>query len=120
MQIRTRGTKTEFLRGTWDPAKKRTVQKLIKPVDFTEAEQAQHDAWAAQRQAKLDADRARWAAQDLASAIERAVAGMDAGVTPREPERVLAALDQLRGRLRKAGIKRSMVKAPVVVPPPAE
>ena len=115
MQIRTRGTKTEFLRGTWDKVKGRTVQRLIKPSDFTAAEQAQHDAWHAERQARLDADRARWAAEDLAAAIERAVAGLDAGVVPREPERVLQALDQLRGRLRKAGIKRSLVKPAMVV-----
>lgn len=111
MQIRTRGGKVEFLRGTWDPEKKRTVQRLIKPEDFNEAEKAQFDAWAAEKKAAADADRARWAAEDLAGAIERAVKGMDAGVTIKEPERVLHALDQLRGRLRKAGIKRTTVSA---------
>lgn len=108
MQIRMRGGKPEFLRGTWDKAKGRTVQRLIKPEEFNEAEQAQFAAWNTERQVQLDAERARYAAQSLASAIERAVAGMDAGVTPTDPERVLQALDQLRGRLRKAGIKRTM------------
>lgn len=116
MQIRQRGTSTEFLRGTWDPAKKRTIQRLIKPEDFTEAERAQYDAWRKEQDAKQAEMLAKFAAQGLADAIERAVAGLDAGVTPREPERVLAALDQLRGRLRKLGIKRTL--APKTAPTP--
>jgi 2-methylisocitrate lyase-like PEP mutase family enzyme len=107
MQIRTRANNIEFLRGTWDPEKKRTVQKLIKPPEFSESEKAQYAAYAAEKKVVSDALRDQYTAQTLAQAIERAIAGIDAGAMPDEPERLLQALDQLRGRLRKAGIKRT-------------
>lgn len=40
MQIRTRGHQVEYLRATYDPEKKRSFQKLIKPEDFTPEEGA--------------------------------------------------------------------------------
>ena len=114
MQIRTRGHQVEYLRATYDPEKKRSFQKLIKPEDFTPEEKAQADAYAEKNRAAVVTERQTHAAQNPALYIEMIASGIEGGAKPKDEPALWAAIKKMQKALRKAGIRRPL---PVPKPP---
>ena len=114
MQIRTRNGNMEFLRATYDPQKKRSVQKLIKREDFTPEEQAQFDAQQAEKKAKSDAATFRLAAEEPSYWLSKITAGLLAGHRPIDEKEFWADYTNLQKAIRKSGLKRpeNTLKAP--------
>ena len=111
MQIRTRGNQTEYLRATYDPEKKRSSQKLIKPEEFTAEEQAQADEYHAKNAAAAVMERQAHAAQHPALYIEMIAAGIENGARPENEPALWESIKKMQKALRKAGVRR-----PIPVP----
>ena len=114
MQIRTRGHQVEYLRATYDPEKKRSFQKLIKPEDFTPEEKAQADAYAEKNRVAVVTERQTHAACNPALYIEMIAAGIEGGARPENEPALWESIKKMQKALRKAGIRR-----PVLMPKPA-
>lgn len=106
MQIRVRGNKTEFLRAVYDPAIKRTRQKLIKEDQFTDDERQQFQEYNVKREEQSKKSTLKYSAITATTQVENLAEALEQGFTIREPEKLLAALDRLNLALRKQGIKR--------------
>lgn len=106
MQIRVRGNKTEFLRAVYDPAIKRTRQKLIKEDQFTDGERQQFQEYNVKREEQSKKSTLKYSAITATTQVENLAEALEQGFTIREPEKLLAALDRLNLALRKQGIKR--------------
>lgn len=115
MQIRTRGHQVEYLRATYDPEKKRSFQKLIKPEDFTPEEKAQADAYTEKNRAAVVTERQTHAARNPALYIEMIAAGIEGGARPENEPALWESIKKMQKALRKAGIRR-----PIPVPKPAK
>lgn len=115
MQIRVRGNQVEYLRASYDSSKGRSVQKLIKPEDFTPEEQAQAEQYRKEKEAASMADQQAWSAQRPEHWLNQIAVGIDAGSRPNDEPALWKALKNLQKSLRKAGIRR-----PIPEPKPAK
>ena len=106
MQIRTRGGNFEFLRAIYDPAKKRSTQKLIKSEEFTPQEQAQYDSYTAQIRSKNEDEATKDAGEYPEFRLNRVAAGLLAGHKPKDESGFWAAYKNLQKAVRKSGLER--------------
>jgi len=106
MQFRMRSGKEEYLRSAYDPARKRSVQKLVQQRDLTEDEWEQLRAWRRKTNAALLAR--AWDAQAAAApeSINDIAEALENGHTKLNEVALFEALDRLQKAMRKAGIKR--------------
>lgn len=117
MQIRVRGNQTEFLRAIYDPASKRTKQKLIKEIDFTPGEKIQFEAWRQGKNTTKQREKMMYDGLNAAQSVSDLAKAVEAEFHVNEPEALLAALDRLNAALRKRGITRpAKAKATPVKP----
>ena len=127
MQFREQGKKIQCIRSTYDPASKRSHQKVVASFgrwsdslpsagleELTEAEHAELVAWFADRQAKAQASRQQWkvgdaprSLADLADAIRTADT-----LTADHAARIWAGMAELAKALRKAGHPRPKRERP--------
>jgi len=123
MQIRERGSKIEFLRAEYNPARKRSTQRMIGSQDrydsrltpdlagkMTEKEVAQAEAWFKEKQdAHEERDRSftvRYAGSRL-SEIARSIEVRPDLLSPKIAEETYTGLDLVAKALRKAGYKKT-------------
>ena len=135
MQFREQGKKIQCIRSTYDPATKRSHQKVVAsfnrwadslPSDglegLTEAERAELVEWFAAKQAKAQASRQQWkvgdaprALSDLAEAI-RAADALDAA----HAAKIWAGMADVAKALRKAGHPKPKRQRPAPVALPGQ
>lgn len=111
MQFRMRGGKEECLRSSYDPAKKRSVQKLVQLGDLAPDELEQLEEW--RRKTNTELLTKAWAAQVASAplAINDIAEAMENGHTRMNETALFEALNRLRKAMRKAGIKRPVKPA---------
>ncbi len=137
MQFREQGKKIQCIRSTYDPASKRSHQKVVASFNrwvdslpsavlevLTEAERAELVAWFDARQAKARASRQQWRVgdaprtlADLAEAIRAADT-----LTAEHAAKIWAGLADVAKALRKAGYPKPKRErsAPVALPSQAD
>lgn len=115
MQIRVRGNTVEYLRATYIPDKGRSMQKVIKPEDFTPEEKAQAEQYQQEKAEASTADQHAWSAQRPEHWLNQIASGIDAGSRPNNEPALWEAIKNLQKSLRKAGIRR-----PIPEPKPAK
>lgn len=106
MQIRERHGRVECLRAYYDPAAKRTRQRLVAEADLTDAEREQLAAWRTAKQKQSDASACELAARYAQHTIERIARGIEAGHLPADEAAFWSAFGHLRRAMRKAGMQR--------------
>lgn len=118
MQFREQGRKVQCIRSTYDPAVKRSHQKVIAAFDrwaeelpsseleaLTDAERKELAAWFEARQAKRSATRQRWQIQDAPrtlSGLAEAIRAAEA-LSNEQAAAIWTGLSLVGKALRKAG-----------------
>ena len=135
MQFREQGKKIQCIRSTYDPASKRSHQKVVASFNrwvdslpsavlevLTEAERAELVAWFDARQAKARASRQQWRVgdaprtlADLAEAIRAADT-----LTAEHAAKIWAGLADVAKALRKAGYPKPKRERPAPVALPGQ
>lgn len=118
MQFREQGKKIQCIRSTYDPASKRSHQKVIAAFDrwadklpsvglegLTETERQELVAWFDARQAKAQANRQQWRVSDAPRALSDLVEAIRAADTldAAHAAKIWAGLADVGKALRKAG-----------------
>lgn len=135
MQFREQGKKIQCIRSTYDPASKRSYQKVVAsfnrwadslPSDelkgLTEAERAELVEWFAARQAKAQASRQQWKVGDaprtLADLAE-SIRAVDT-LTADHAAKIWAGMADVAKALRKAGHPKPKRERPAPVALPGQ
>ena len=118
MQFREQGKKIQCIRSTYDPATKRSYQKVVAsfnrwadslPSDglegLTEAERAELVEWFAAKQAKAQASRQQWKVGDAPRTLADLAESIRAAdtLTADHAAKIWAGMGELAKALRKAG-----------------
>lgn len=115
MQIKVRGSRIEYLRSVYDPAKRRSVQKTISPEEFTPAEKAEAEAFNERNKASVLTSQQTHAAVSPSFYIDLIAAGIEGGARPENEPALWESIKKMQKALRKAGIRR-----PIPVPKPSK
>lgn len=118
MQFREQGKKIQCIRSTYDPASKRSHQKVVASFDrwadklpsvgleeLTDTERQELAAWFDARQAKAQANRQQWRVSDAPRALSDLVEAIRAADTldAAHAAKIWAGLADVGKALRKAG-----------------
>ena len=118
MQFREQGKKIQCIRSTYDPASKRSHQKVVAAFDrwadrlpsteldgMTDTERKELAAWFEAKQAKRDASRQQWRVGDAPRTLADLAGAIRAAdtLTADHAAKIWAGMDELAKALRKAG-----------------
>ena len=132
MQFREQGKKIQCIRSTYDPASKRSHQKVVAAFDrwadelpsvgleeLTEAERAELVAWFDAKRAKVQASRQQWKVGDAPRTLADLAEALRAAdtLTADHAAKIWAGMGELAKVLRKAGHPRPKRERPAPVAP---
>ena len=126
MQFREQGKKIQCIRSTYDPASKRSHQKVVASFgrwsdslpsagleELTEAERAELVEWFAAKQAKAQASRQQWKVGDAPRTLADLAESIRAAdtLTADHAAKIWAGMGELAKALRKAGTRSRSASA---------